>query len=200
MGLRRRLKNHISTNRWQYILITVVFVVAFIMGSYRVEGLEGGVKSHLAGLVDSYLNQGGSGGLTGQQLLTGAFLNQTRTAVAIWFLGLTVIGFPLILAVIFYRGFSLGFTFAFLIHQKAGAGVLISILSLLPQNLVYVPALLIWAVVSLNFSIYIFRGRSAFTWRAFLSYMVMLAFTLLFILGGAFIEAFLSPWFLRLLL
>lgn len=202
MGLKHRLKQHISTNRWQYIIITTIFIVAVIMGNYRVESLEGGVKNHLTGLIDTYLNEGGTGALTGQQLLGGAFLNQARTAGAIWFLGLTIIGFPLILAVVFYRGFSLGFTVGFLIHQKAGAGVLISILSLLPQNLVYIPAVLIWSVISLNFSGLIFRGGGAETlsWRAFLSYTFMLAFFMLIFFSGAFIEAFLSPWFLKAVL
>jgi stage II sporulation protein M len=202
MGLKQRLKQHISTNRWQYGVITIIFIIALIMGNYRVQSLEGGVKNHLAGLIDTYLQEGGMGALTGQQLLVGSFLNQVRTALAIWFLGLTIIGFPLILAVLFYRGFSLGFTVGFLIHQKAGAGVLISILSVLPQNLVYIPALLMWAVISLNFSIYIFRGRGAdaLSWRSFLSYTFMLLFFILIFLSGAFIEAFLSPWFLKLLL
>lgn len=202
MGLKQRLKQHISTNRWQYGLITIIFVIAVIMGDCRVESLEGGVKDHLAGLIDTYLQEGGMGALTGQQLLAGAFMNQVRTALAIWFLGLTIIGFPLILAVLFYRGFSLGFTVGFLIHQKAGAGVLISILSLLPQNLIYIPAMLMWAVISLNFSIHIFRGRGAdaLSWRSFMSYTFMLLFFILIFLGGAFIEAFLSPWFLKLLL
>lgn len=202
MGLRQRLKQHISANRWQYILITIIFVIAVIMGSYRVETLEGGVKKHLAGLIDTYLKEGGTGNLNNQQLLAGAFFNQARTALTIWFLGLTVIGIPLILAVVFYRGFSLGFTVAFLVHQKAGAGVLISILSLLPQNLIYVPAVLMWAVISLNFSGFIFRGRgeTALFWRIFLSYFFMLLVFLLILFSGAFIETFLSPWFLNTLL
>jgi stage II sporulation protein M len=186
MGLKQRLKQHISTNRWQYGLITIIFIIAVMMGNYRVESLEGGVKEHLAGLLDNNLQEGGMSALTGQQLLVGAFMNQVRTAFAIWFLGLTIIGFPLILAVLFYRGFSLGFTVGFLVHQKAGAGILISILSLLPQNLIYIPALLMWAVISLNFSVNIFRGRgaNALSWRSFLSYSFTLLLFLLIFLGG----------------
>lgn len=202
MGLKQGLKQHISANRWQYGLITIIFIISVMMGTYKVDSLEGGVKIHLSGLIDTYLQGGGMGSLNGQQLLAGAFLNQLRTALAIWFLGLTVIGFPLILAVVFYRGFALGFTAGFLVQQKAGAGVLIFILSLLPQNLVYIPALLMWSVIAVNYSLYIFRGKGAnsLSWRSFLSYTFMLLFFILVFLGGAFIEAFLSPWLLKLVL
>ena len=61
MGLKQRLKQHISTNRWQYGVITIIFIIALIMGNYRVQSLEGGVKNHLAGLIDTYLQEGGMG-------------------------------------------------------------------------------------------------------------------------------------------
>lgn len=199
MGLRQRIKQHISTNRWQYILITAIFVIAVILGNHRVDSLEGGVKDHLAGLIDTYLQAEEVGASEGNNLLWGAFLNQARIVGTIWFLGLTIIGFPLILAVVFYRGFSLGFTVGFLIHEKAGAGVLLSIISILPQNLVYIPALIVWAVLGLNFSAYIFRGRGTemVFLRAFLSFAFLFVLFLAIFFIGAFIEAFLSPWFLK---
>lgn len=202
MGLKLRLKQHISTYRWQYMLILTIFIAAVVIGNYRVQSLEGGVRDHLAGLVDTYLREGGTGALIGQQLLGGAFLNQARIALAIWFLGLTVIGFPLILAVVFYRGFSVGFTVGFIINQKAGTGVIVCILSLLPQNLIYIPAVIMMSVIALNFSGSIFRARAAdaLSWRSFLSYTLVLLFFLLLLLGGAFIESFLCPWFLKVVL
>jgi stage II sporulation protein M len=105
------------------------------------------------------------------------------------------------LAVLFLRGFSLGFTVGFLYHEKAMTGVLISMISVLPQNLVYIPFLLMWAVIALNFSIFIVKGRNNSLMplgTGLMSYSIlMLAFLLLFLLG-AFIEAYLSPWLLTL--
>ncbi|MEN6350538.1 MAG: stage II sporulation protein M [Syntrophomonas sp.] len=201
MSIKQRVKQHMRENRWQYLLIVIIFLVGIIIGNYKVLSLEGGVKNHLLTLIDNYLRGGMDGSLDGKGIFFSAFLNQAKTVAAVWFLGLTVIGLPLILAVIFLRGCSLGFTIGFLYQEKAWTGVLISLVSVLPQNLVYIPLLIIWAVIALNFSVFLVRGRNSSIiplGTGLLSYSIlMLVFMLLFLLG-AFIEAFLSPWLLTL--
>ncbi|HWP95878.1 MAG TPA: stage II sporulation protein M [Syntrophomonadaceae bacterium] len=203
MNNRHLIKRHISENRWQYIIMTLIFLSGVVMGNYKVPGLQGGVKSTLLALVDGYLQGGMEGSLQGSSILYHAFLTQGSTLLAIWFLGLTVLGLPLILAIIFMRGYSLGFTLGFLIRAKGGGGALIGLLTIIPQNLVYIPFLLIWAVVATNFSLQVLRGNpSGFSGllRRLMSYCLLMLFFLLLCLVGAFIEAYLSPWLLSLVM
>ncbi|MDD3267891.1 MAG: stage II sporulation protein M [Syntrophomonadaceae bacterium] len=201
MNPKLRIRQHIHENRGQYFLISIIFLLGVVIGNYKVTGLEGEVTNYLLSLIDNYLQGGVAGNLDGNSILLGAFFNQARIVAAIWFLGLTVIGLPLILAVVFLRGFSLGFTVGFLYQEKAMTGILISLISVLPQNLVYIPFLIMWAVIALNFSIFIVKGRNTnvmLLGTGLMSYSIlMLVFLLLFLLG-AFIEAYLSPWLLTL--
>lgn len=201
MSLAQRLKQHIRNNRWQYIVIGLVFLVGLVMGGQKVEGLEGGVRDYLRELIDTYLQEGQKASIYGPGILLAALATQAKTVVAIWFLGLTVIGVPLILAVVFLRGYALGFTVGFLVQQKGGAGVIMSILSILPQNLVYIPLLIIWAVIAVNFSSYLIgRHPGAALGKTLINYSLLLAVFLVLFTAGAFIEAYLSPWFLSLIL
>ena len=202
MSFKDRIKQHISENRPQYIMVIIIFLVGLVMGSYQVPGLDGGVKSQLSGMVDDYLRGGMDGSLSGQEILGAAFLKQLKATVLLWFLGLTVIGFPLILGFIWFRGFSLGFTVSFLLHDRAGAGILITIISILPQNIIYIPFFLAWSVMAINFSIYVLKGRNSGVplGRAVMGYTVIMLAYLLIFLAGAFVEAYLSPWFLSLIL
>ncbi|HOQ09104.1 MAG TPA: stage II sporulation protein M [Syntrophomonadaceae bacterium] len=201
MSLAQRLKQHIRNNRWQYIVIGLVFLVGLVMGGQKVEGLEGGVRDYLRELIDTYLQEGQKAPIYGPGILLAALATQAKTVVAIWFLGLTVIGVPLILAVVFLRGYALGFTVGFLVQQKGGAGVIMSILSILPQNLVYIPLLIIWAVIAVNFSSYLIgRHPGAALGKTLINYSLLLAVFLVLFTAGAFIEAYLSPWFLSLIL
>ncbi|MEN6390823.1 MAG: stage II sporulation protein M [Syntrophomonas sp.] len=198
---RHLIKRHISENRWQYFFLAVVFLAGAVLGNYKVPGVDGTVKSQLLSLVDQYIQGEMTGSFVGSSVLIQAFINQARLVLAIWFLGLTVIGLPLILGVVFLRGFSIGFTLGFLISEKAGGGVLISLLAILPQNLVYIPLLIVWGVISINFSLQVLKGaHSGFPglMRRMVGYtLLMLVFLLLFLLG-AVIEAYLSPWLLNL--
>jgi len=201
MSLAQRLKQNIRNNRWQYIVIGLVFLVGLVMGGQKVEGLEGGVRDYLRELIDTYLQEGQKAPIYGPGILLAALATQAKTVVAIWFLGLTVIGVPLILAVVFLRGYALGFTVGFLVQQKGGAGVIMSILSILPQNLVYIPLLIIWAVIAVNFSSYLIgRHPGAALGKTLINYSLLLAVFLVLFTAGAFIEAYLSPWFLSLIL
>ncbi len=203
MGLKYRIKQHLKENSVQYMLILGIFIIGFMLGFLNVRGLDDEVKKYLVVMLDNYLRGGLEGDLYGRSILVTAFIKQAETIFSIWLLGLTVIGLPLILAVIFLRAFSLGFTVGFLLQQKAGAGVLLAMVSILPQNLVYMPCLIIAGVVAMNFSVYIVKSRTAggnSLGVALLAYSIVMLLLLLAFALGAFIEAYLSPWLLGLLM
>ncbi|CFX50837.1 Sporulation stage II, protein M [Syntrophomonas zehnderi OL-4] len=200
MIVKSRIKKHISANQWQYLIITLLFTIGIIVGNYKVPALEGGVRNHLLDLINGYLLGNNQVDINGSKLLFLAFLNQAKTFMLIWFLGLTVIGMPLILAIVLLKGMALGFTVGFLVQEKAGVGVLISLLTILPQNLIYIPLLIVWSVVGIKFSIYIAVGRQVSgisLGRALLSYSFLLLMLLALVAIGAFIEGIFSPWLLR---
>lgn len=201
MKLISSIVKHIKANRWQYLLITIIFTVGLISGGYRVHDLETSVKSHLLSLIDNYLRGSSQGEMAGGTLLLYAFLNQAKTIILVWFLGLTVIGMPLILGICFLKGFSLGFTIGFLVQERAGEGVLISVLAILPQNLLYIPLLIIWSVIAIKFSIFITGGRHGNTLslsKALAAFTAQMMIFLLLALAGALIEAYFSPWFIQI--
>lgn len=195
MKLRLRLKEHFRENRIQYCLVAVLFTLGIILGALKAGDLDGSVRGRLLAMIDSYLGE--QGGVYGPTVFISAVLNQGRFILAIWALGLTVIGIPLILAVIFMRGFSMGFTMGFLFQEKAAQGILLSLISLLPQNLIYIPVLLVLSVLAVNFSLYIVRGRGyskAPLGVSLLGYTSVAGALLLVFMLGAFIEAYLVPW------
>ncbi|WP_054692788.1 stage II sporulation protein M [Syntrophomonas palmitatica] len=203
MKLKTRIKQHLKENRVQYFIVLFFFIAGIFCGDYRTADLDGGVRLHLLKLIEDYLKGGIHGSTGGSGILWAAYLSQVKTLLAVWFLGLTVIGLPLILTVILLRGFSLGFTWSFLIHEQAQKGIAIGVLSILPQNLVYIPLLLVWSVAALNFSVFIIRNRNAnllSLWRGVIAYtMLMFVFSGILLIGS-FIEAYLSPWLLSLVL
>ncbi|HHW62175.1 MAG TPA: stage II sporulation protein M [Syntrophomonadaceae bacterium] len=201
MKLHQRIGKHINEHRWHYVVITVVFVAGVLWGNYKVDGLNTQVKSHLDGLIDQYLLAGGKSKLTGQALVLQSFLNQAKSLCFIWFLGLTVIGIPLILGVILWKGFSLGFTIGFLIQERGSTGVVITLLSILPQNLVYIPIFFMWGVIGIKFSLFIVQEKketAVSLGTGVISYTVLLLLFLLLALCGALVEAYISPLFLSL--
>ena len=68
-------------------------------------------------------------------------------AVTVWFFGTTVIGIPIVFGIVLYRGFCLGYTISICISFMGfSKGLLFIIISLLLQNIVFIPAMLALAV------------------------------------------------------
>jgi len=203
MSMKARIKQHLKENWAQYLLIILFFAAGVMLGAYKAGNLDLAVRTHLSGLINGYLQNGIQGRLDGSEIIWQAFFTQARTMLLIWFLGLTVIGLPLILGVVLARGLSLGFSLAFLAHEQNAAGVWIALVSVLPQNLVYIPLLLVWSVVALNFSVFIVKSRNSpggSLGRGLLGYTLLMLLFILATLGGSLIEAYLSPWLLSLFL
>lgn len=203
MNLKLKVKQHLKENKWHYILLISIFVLGMFLGYQKVYSLQGEVKAHLLELINNYLLGGYKGELSGNHIFLSAYFQQFKSIFLIWFLGLTVIGVPFILGVIFFRGFSLGFTVGFLVQEKASAGVIVTILSILPQNIVYIPIIIVWALIAINFSVYIVKGRDSGglpLTKGIIRYFIFLIFFTILIAVGILIEAYLSPWFLGLIL
>lgn len=203
MDFKFRIKQHLKENRWQYTILILLLLLGIIIGHYQVVYLETGVRSNLLDMIDNYLRLQQADSNSGFTILKSIFFNQAKTVLLIWFLGLTVIGWPLILANVLVRGLSLGFTISFLIREKAGAGIIMTLLSIVPQNLVYIPLIIFWSVMAMNFSIYLLRGRDDARMslgRSLIIYTSLLLICILLVLAGSLVEAYLSPWLLSLIL
>ena len=67
--------------------------------------------------------------------------------VVIWFFGTTVIGIPIVFGLVLYRGFCLGYTISTTILVLGlTKGLTFSIIALLIQNILFIPAILALAV------------------------------------------------------
>lgn len=112
-------------------------------------------------------------------------------------LGISVIGFPLVLIALFYKGATLGFSAAFLMDTLSGKGINLVFLRLLPPNLVLIPALCLAAAASskLTFNILTdgsLRNRNILK-RKIITYVLFQTVMGALVMGSCFIEAFISP-------
>src|SRR5690606_27084904 len=104
-------------------------------------------------------------------------------------------------AVVFLRGFIVGFSVGFLLASRGWQGMAISLLAVLPQNLVIVPA-----IVGLSGAALVFAGavvrRSGSHGASFVvrlaRYLLAAALAFAALAAASLIEGYVAPLFLRL--
>lgn len=193
---------HIRANAACYALAFVMFVAGVCTGAVYASAIRensAAVVSYLeSGLADLRRTTPGS---HGHAMLTSVNANLCSVAF-VWLSGLSVLGFTGALLVLFVRGFSIGFTVSFLVRQMGGAGAVLALSSVLPHNLVAMPALvaacatslgLAWSVVKKNL-----LGIDADVARALTRSVTSLILSAVALVLAAFVQVYVSPAFLIL--
>lgn len=191
---------HFYVSWWLYLLVGSCFLVGLFFGFLGMASLEQEQTSSLKQLFEEgliHFEENFNFSASARQALLKNLMNIGK----IFLMGLTIIGLPFVLIIIFTRGFVLGFTINFLLQEKAWRGGVLALLSVLPPNLLSLPAYFLGAVIAINFSLYLVKGqahRNVKMSQCFTEYILAMFGLSILMLGSALIEGYFSPIFLRL--
>ncbi|MGD0152136.1 MAG: stage II sporulation protein M [Thermacetogeniaceae bacterium] len=179
------------------------FILGLIGGASILHTLNPSQLAELRQYLDSILSNMGALAQNGQfpviKTWGDSLRGQLYALVIMWLMGLTVVGAPLVILLTGARGFILGFTIGFLVQEKAGQGLMLALVAVLPQNLCYVPGLLVAGTLALYFSLSLFRpSRETTVFTGILTYTLLFVACAILILLGSWIEAYLVPGIIRL--
>ncbi len=160
--LEEFLQEYLRENLGLYFFVILLFLIGVTFGALAIKALDGEQKAELFSQLELFIRDidltlTPTADLPLQQSLGGNF----KTIGLIWILGLLVLGLPLILIILFTKGFALGFTVGFLVQELGYKGVIFSVASVLPPNIFLIPALIIVCVAAISFSLAIVRSRLA---------------------------------------
>ncbi|MFC4777489.1 stage II sporulation protein M [Paenibacillus sp. GCM10023252] len=181
-----------------YVFVAVLFVVGVVFGVLMVEALTLEQQQNLSQDVRQYVQLLQAGSLPDEaQSFWDRFLFHSKWMLLLWLLGITVVGVPFVLALDFLKGALVGFAIGTLISQHAWKGVLFSLVSIAPPNLIAIPALMMTSVAALTFSMYVIKNRllqrKGTLGPQVLTYTSTALLMLLLLAGAALVEAYLSP-------
>ncbi|MDF2520804.1 MAG: stage sporulation protein [Clostridia bacterium] len=200
--LNETIRRHLSDNIISYAIILFFFILGISLGALTVNNIDIDTKSSIKAYIDGFISISRTDSINSAEILRQSIKLNLLTAAALFIFGLTYAGILLVPAISAFRGFCLGFTVAFLTDSLGKGGFLLALVSILPQNLIYLPVLLIICVCSISLSIAVLRNKlnrkhnelSSFVW----SYTLSVLFLFTVMIGGSIIEAYLTPFLVKL--
>ncbi|HHW13871.1 MAG TPA: stage II sporulation protein M [Firmicutes bacterium] len=206
MALRRELaaaaEAYFHRQALIYLLVAVLFAAGSLFGALAATALTPGQAAGVAGEVRAFIGAVKSGdfGSRAEVARTALVRDVIRTVGLCWLLGLSVVGLPLVLVIVFSRGFLLGFTVAVLVKELAIGGLAVALVAILPQSLLNVPATVVAAVGAVSFAVALMRDRSlgrAGFWRGVGAYTALASGAAVVMAGGALVEGYVAPVLLQ---
>ena len=146
------LIDFIKNNIKEYFIISLIFLIGIFLGVMFTNNSTDQQKTEIVSYVNTYIEAFKQ--TTSEQnleLLQNNIKDNAVLSVIMWFVGSTVIGIPIILGIILFRGFCLGYTIsAITIVLGTGKGIAFTATAIIMQNLLFIPAIISLGVSSLK--------------------------------------------------
>ena len=153
------IKDDIINNAKAYFVVAIIFTVGVFLGVMFINQTED--KTEIEKYVNTYIDET-------KNLQTPNFLSELQYDVKnniilvliLWFAGTTIIGIPIALGIILFRGFCLGYTIASCVVTLGRVKAIIFVfITMFLQNIIFIPVLMILGVSSIKLYKSIIKDR-----------------------------------------
>jgi stage II sporulation protein M len=182
-----------------FLFVVILFLMGVIFGAIVVNSMSYTQKEDLYYYLSQFFGQVSEGKVAdNNDLFLQSFLHNSKFIGLIWVLGISIIGLPVILILLFVKGMVVGFTVGFLVSQMGWKGFMLAVASILPQNLIIIPIFIIMAALSVIFSLRMVKKQFIKKYAEpimpfFKGYILALVAAVICISLASGIEAYLSP-------
>lgn len=198
-----KYKKEISKKNNFLILILIIFILGLIFGSIYITILDKSEKTLIINSVSNYFSSLKSIDFDNNiEIFKNSLISNLLYYISMWLLGLSAVGLPIIIIMIFFKSFILSFSISSIIAKYGFKGILGALLYIFPSPLITSIFTIILGTYSLIISIKLIR--SAFTkqtinFKTFMGkYFFILLISILVSVLCSLLDAFLSPYILRL--
>lgn len=153
------IKEDIFNNAKSYFIVVTIFIIGLFLGVFFVNQTEN--KNDIEKYINTYIDETKS--LQNEDYfgeLKRDIKNNIVLVFLLWFAGTTIIGIPIVFGTIFARGFCLGYTISSCVYVFGKIkGIIFIIITILLQNIIFIPAIMILGVSSIKLYKSIIKDR-----------------------------------------
>ena len=179
----------------EYFLVTIIFIVGIIIGVVFINNLSENQSNEISTYINSFLETlKNNSNFNYVELLKDSVIQNLILVVTLWFVGATLIGIPLVFAIVLFRGFCLGYTISAVIHVLGiSKGIVFVLTTMFLQNLIFIPAIIALAVSGIRLYHTVVKDRSSESIKiAILRHSIFAIIIMILLIISSVIEVFCS--------
>lgn len=198
----RILIEYVKNNIKEYSISTIIFIIGIFLGVMFINNTTQSQKDEINGYLTTYIETFRESEVDSNELLRQNIKDNIILVATLWFAGSTIIGIPIVLGVIAYRGFCLGYTVAACSYVMGTfKSIIFSTFALILQNIIFVPVIISLGVSSLKLYQAILKDKRRENVKVeILRHTVFSILMLILLIIEAVIESQISTQILKLLI
>lgn len=189
-----KLKSKIKTSKKFTIFLFALALIGVVLGSFFITMLASSDKTLVKEYLDQYTGVIKTGKVNYFSIFLSSFLNSGLTFLAIWMLGISVVGIPIILFLFFCKAFTLGFSIGSILYVYKWKGMMLSFFYVFPHQVILLLAYGILMIYALSVSMKMIEAvakKKSIDFRHIMEkYSIVLGISMLLLLITSFYETF----------
>ena len=200
--VKNKVTNKLAEQKKIYIFLIIVMTISLILGIIYAIILNKSDHNLVTISLDSFFTSIKNNDIDYKSALINSLVGNISFVTFIFLLGISIIGIPLIIFSLASSAFIFGFSLSSIIYTYHFNGILKAITYLFPHQLITLLMSLFLGFYALYFGIklfkYLFRGIDINLRSSMKRYLQVYVTVLLIFIGCSFIEVFLSPVLIKL--
>ena len=196
-----KLKKIIKYDKKIMIFLNVIAIVGIIAGSIFMIVLSKNDKDVVLNSIKDFFDKLINNKFNFIGTLKNAALSNLLFSFIIWVIGISVVGVLIVIFIIFYKSFTLGFTISSIIYTYSIKGTLLALIYVFPHMVINLLILLYLSSYSIKLSIILIKSilkKDNLNFKAFINnYSKVFLISIVLLTITSLYESFIAPIILR---
>ena len=192
---------HLYDNFKLYLIVIIIFIIGIVAGVIFINNVNGDQATEIQNYITEFIN------LLKQDyhIDTGLLLKKSLSdnlilIITMWLLGSTVIGIPIVMGIVLFRGFCIGYSVSAVIATLGvQKGILFFTVTMLLHNLIFIPVIICMTISCMKLYKSIMKDRRRENIKIEIIRHTLISIVLsLFLVVASLIESYVSTNLLML--
>lgn len=196
-----KLKKIIKYDKKIMTFLNVIAIIGIIAGSLFMIILSKNDKDTVLSAIKGFFDKLINNKFNFVGTLKNTLISNLLFSFIIWVIGISVVGLLIVIFIIFYKSFTLGFTIASIIYTYSVKGALLTLVYIFPHMVINLLILLYLSSYSIKLSIILIKSilkKDNLNFKAFISnYSKVFLISIIFLIVTSLYESFIAPSILR---
>ena len=143
-SIKEAILRHLYDNIKLYLIVIIILVIGITVGVVFINNINVDGAEEIKNYITDFINQLKQGyHVDTGELLKKSLSDNLILIVTMWLLGSTVVGIPIVLGIVLFRGFCIGYSVSAIIASLGvQKGILFFLTTIFLQNLIFIPVIL----------------------------------------------------------